>query len=123
MHHVVEVGARFELGGQLSRWRARLQDEDGLGGDARHDEGVGVLVVAERPRPVTAKVERPETDGSHLEGEAEDRPHPRLDGRRGESAGHRERDRVRPGQVRARASPGGRRPRTAPRRARTAAAR
>ena len=60
----------------------RLQDEDGLGGDARHYDRVGVLFVAEPPRPVTAKVERSEPGRSHLKGETEDGSHSRLHGRR-----------------------------------------
>ena len=54
MHNLVEVGALFELGRKAARGGARLQDEDGLGDDARHNERVGVLVVAERPRSALA---------------------------------------------------------------------
>ena len=61
-----------------------LQHEDRLGGDVGHDQGVGVLVVGERPRSVAVQVERTEAHRSHLEREAEDGPHARLDGRAGE---------------------------------------
>ena len=57
VHDVLEVGARLELGGQLAGRRVGLQDEDGLGGDVGHDQGVGVLVVGERARPVAVEVE------------------------------------------------------------------
>ena len=54
VHHVLEVGAGLELGGQRPRRRVGLQHEDGLGGDVGHHERVGVLVVGERPRAVAS---------------------------------------------------------------------
>jgi hypothetical protein len=67
---------------KLAAGRARLQDKGGLGGYVSHDEGVGVLVVVQRSRPVTAKAERSQADCSDLQGKAEHGPHAGLDGRR-----------------------------------------
>ena len=84
VHHIVEVGAGLQRGGQLPGRRVRLQHEDCLGGHVGHHQHVGVLVVGERPRSVAVQIERPETHRSHLKREAEDGPHARLDGRPGE---------------------------------------
>ena len=59
VHDVLEVGARLQLGGQLPGGGVRLQHEDGLGGDVGHDQGVGVLVVGERPRSVAYRLSAP----------------------------------------------------------------
>ena len=84
VHHVLEVGAGLQLGGELAGRRVGLQHEERLGGDVGHDQRVGVLFVGERPRPVAVQVERPEADRSDLQREAEDGPHARVDGRPGE---------------------------------------
>ena len=84
VHDVVEIGTQPQLERQLAGGRVRLQDQHCLGGDVGHDQGIGVLVVGQWPRPVAVQVERPETYGPYLEREPEDRPHPRLDGRRAE---------------------------------------
>ncbi len=49
VHDVVEIGAGSHFGGELAGRRVGLHDEDRLSGDVRHDEGIGVLVVAEGP--------------------------------------------------------------------------
>jgi hypothetical protein len=81
MHNGLEIRASLQLSGELARGRVGLEDEQRLRSDVGHDECVGVLVSAERSRPVAVQVERTETDRADLEGEPEDCLYALLDSR------------------------------------------
>ena len=92
MYHEAEVGVGLQPAGHRAGGRCGLSLQYPAGGHAGQGERVSVLLAAQRARPVTVEIERPQTHRADPQREPEQRPHARPQHRRGEGnppAGHR----------------------------------
>jgi hypothetical protein len=84
MDHEREVGARFQIGADGARSGIGLHVEDRPGRHIGNRHGVGMLIGAQRARPIAVQVEGTQADVADCEREPEHRPGAGIDRRPGE---------------------------------------